>query len=115
MSIPYKVHIHEAFVEFKKFRIKAKKHSGQTLKILRTYGRGEYNSIEFKNFYEENVIEHEVTAPYTPKHNGLIERRNQTLLDMIRSMLKEKKLPNTLWEKLLPLQHICSTCIQPKS
>lgn len=38
-----------------------------------------------------------MTAPYTPQHNGLVERRNRTLLDMTRSMLKEKKLSHTLW------------------
>ena len=67
---------HEVFAEFKKFRIKAEKQSGQTLKILRTDGGGEYNSKEFKKFCEENGIEHEVVAPYTPQHNGLAERRN---------------------------------------
>ena len=67
---------HDVFVEFKKFRIKAEKHSGQNLKILRTGNEGEYNSTEFKKFCEENGIEHEVTAPHTPQHNGLAERRN---------------------------------------
>ena len=59
-----------------------------------------------EKFYEENGIEHEVTAPYTPQHNGLSERRNRTLLDMARSMLKEKKLLTCYGEKLLPHQHM---------
>ena len=88
---------HEVFAEFQKFKVKAEKQSGQKLKILRTDGGGEFNSNEFKTFCEENGIEHEVTAPYTPQHNGLAERRNRTLLDMVRSMLKEKKLPHNLW------------------
>ena len=92
---------HEVFAEFKKFRIKAKKQSGQTLKILIIDVGGEYNSTEFKKLCMENGIEHELTTPYTPQHNGLTERRNQTLLDMIRSMLKEKKLPNTLWGEVV--------------
>jgi transposase InsO family protein len=92
---------HEVFADFKKFRIKAEKESGQTLKILRTDGGGEYNSTKFKKSYEENEIEHEVTSPYTPQHNGLAERRNRTLLDMTRSMLKEKVLPNTLWGEVV--------------
>jgi len=64
------------------------------IKILRTDGGGEYNSKEFKEFCETKGIEHEVIAPYTPKHNGLVERRNRTLLDMARCMLKGKGLPN---------------------
>ncbi|XP_050877815.1 uncharacterized protein LOC127081616 [Lathyrus oleraceus] len=52
-------------------------------------------------FCEENGIELEVTAPYTPQHNVLTERRNETLLDMTRSMLKEKKLLHTLWGEVV--------------
>ena len=59
------------------------------------------NSIEFKMFCEEHGIEHELTNPYTPQHNGTIERRNRTLLDMTRSILKEKNLPKQLWGKAI--------------
>jgi transposase InsO family protein len=67
------------------------------LKILRTDGGGEYNSNEFKEYCAEKGIIHEVTAPYTPQHNGLAERRNRTLLNMARCMLKGKDLPKNLW------------------
>ena len=83
------------FSEFKKFRLKAENQSGQTLKIFRTDGGGEYNSTKFRSFCEENGIEHEDTDLYTPQHNGLAERRNHNFLDMVRIMLKEKKLPHT--------------------
>lgn len=67
------------------------------MKVLGTDDGGEYNSTKFRNFCEENGIEHEVTASYIPQHNGLAERRNRTFLDMTMSMLKEKKFPHTLW------------------
>jgi transposase InsO family protein len=67
---------HGVFAKFKKFKIKAENQSDQKLKILRTNGGGEYNSTEFRKFYEENGIEHEVAALYTPQHNGLAEIRN---------------------------------------
>lgn len=38
-----------------------------------------------------------MTTNYTPQHNGLVERRNKSLLDMARNMLKEKKLPHEFW------------------
>lgn len=92
---------YEMVVEFKKFKVKAKNQSGQRLKILRTGGGGEFNSIEFKKFCEEHGIEHEVVAPYTSQHNGLAERRNRIMLDMIKNILKEKNLPHTLWGELI--------------
>ncbi|GAU30874.1 hypothetical protein TSUD_15600 [Trifolium subterraneum] len=63
----------------------------------RTDGGGEYNSNEFKTFCEEKGIIHEFTAPYTPQHNGLAERRNRTFLNMARCMLKGKGLPKNFW------------------
>lgn len=37
-----------------------------------------------------------LTAPYTPQHNGFVERRNKTLPNMTRSMIKLKNTVNTL-------------------
>ena len=38
---------HEVFTKFQKFKVKAEKHCGQKMKILRTDGGDEYNSTEF--------------------------------------------------------------------
>lgn len=84
------------FDEFQKFKVKDEKKSGHKLKVLEIDGGCEYNSSELRRFCEENGVEHEVTASYTPQHNGISERRNMTLLGMIRSMLKEKKVSHTL-------------------
>ena len=66
-------------------------------RVLRTNGGGEYVSTEFNEFCESERIIHEVTPPYTPQHNGVAERKNRTLLNMVRSMLKSKNLPKYLW------------------
>jgi hypothetical protein len=60
------------------------------------------NGIEFKNsqiegFLEEEGIKHEFSSPYTPQQNGVVERKNRTLLDMIRTMLDEYKTPDQFW------------------
>jgi transposase InsO family protein len=65
------------------------------IKVLRSDRGGEYFS-EFSTFYEENGIIHQMTAPYTPQHNGLVERKNRTLVDMVNAMLLNAKLPNNL-------------------
>lgn len=77
--------------------MKVENQSEQRLKILKTDGRGEFNSTEFKKLCEEHGIEHEVIASYTPHHNSPSKRRNRTLLDMTMSMLKERNLPKKLW------------------
>ena len=39
--------------------------------------------------------------PGSPDQNGVAERRNRTLLDMVRSMLSNSKLPKSLWTEAL--------------
>lgn len=69
----------------------------KVVNILKTDGGGEYTSRYFESYCTSQGIIHEVTAPYTP--HGLLERRNKSLLDMARSMLKENKLPLAFWGK----------------
>jgi transposase InsO family protein len=44
-----------------------------------------------EGFLEEEGIKHEFSSPYTPQQNGVVERKNRTLLDMARTMLDEYK------------------------
>jgi transposase InsO family protein len=64
------------------------------------------NGIEFKNsqiegFLEKEGIKHEFSSPYTPQHNGVVERKNRTLLDMARTMLDEYKTPDRFWAEAI--------------
>jgi transposase InsO family protein len=60
------------------------------------------NGTEFKNsqidgFLEEEGIKHEFSSSYTPQQNGVVERKNRTLLDMVRTMLDEYKTSDRFW------------------
>ncbi|XP_019455127.1 PREDICTED: uncharacterized protein LOC109356254 [Lupinus angustifolius] len=83
----------EAFEYFLKYKALVERESGKKLKILRTDGGGEFTSNAFEQHCQQNGIRHEITAPYTPQHNGLAERRNRTIVDMARSLIKGKILP----------------------
>lgn len=84
----------EVFTQFKKFKLQVEKQSGCKLQKLRIDGGDEYTSIEFETFYTNEVIEHEFIAPYTPNHNGITKRRNKSILNMTRGILKVKEVPN---------------------
>ncbi|KAE9618243.1 putative RNA-directed DNA polymerase [Lupinus albus] len=101
----------EVFCTFKDFKSLVEKESGKHIKILRTDGGGEFNSKEFDVFCKKEGITHEVTAPYTPQHNGIAERRNRTILNMVRCMLKQKGLPHNLWgEAAMTASYILNRC-----
>ena len=60
------------------------------------------NGTEFKNsvmreFCEEKGIMHEFSAPRTPQQNGVVERKNRTLIEAARTLLGESKLPTYFW------------------
>ena len=96
----------EVFENLKKFTAMTKKQSGKKLKILRTDGGGEFNSREIEAFCIGKGILYEVTAPYTPQHNGVVERRNRTIMNIVRSMLRGKNLLKPYGEKQLSQQHM---------
>ena len=47
---------------------------------------------------KENVgIVHQLTAPYNPQQNGVMERKNKMILEMTRCLQHEKDLPKVFW------------------
>ncbi|GJX99312.1 retrotransposon protein, putative, ty1-copia subclass [Tanacetum coccineum] len=94
-------HKHEVFETFKVFQKEVENQLGKTIKSLRSDRGGEYMSQEFLDHpMEHRIIAHR-TPPYTPQHNGVSERRNRTLLDMVRSMMSQTTLPKSFWDYAL--------------
>ncbi|WVZ21912.1 hypothetical protein V8G54_000456 [Vigna mungo] len=86
---------------FKGFKKHTEKEIEKQIKLLRTNGGGEYTSRDFEVFCQDNGITHEVTTAYTLEHNGLAKRRNRTIMNMTRCMLKEKGVARELWGEVV--------------
>jgi reverse gyrase len=52
-----------------------------------------------EEYLEEEGIKHEFSALYTPQQNGAVERKNRTLIDMARAMLREYKTSERFWSE----------------
>ncbi|KAL4273006.1 hypothetical protein GQ457_13G030250 [Hibiscus cannabinus] len=87
----------ETFEKFQKFKAMVENQSGCHIKVLRTDRGGEFMSKEFNLFCEDNGIRRELTIPYTPEQNGVVERKNRTIVEMARSMLQARRLSNQFW------------------
>ena len=87
----------EAFKCFKKVKVLAETEGRCRLRAFRSDRGGEFNSIEFKEYCDENGVKHFTTTPYTPQQNGVVERRNRTVVEMARCLLKSKKVPGEFW------------------
>ena len=101
----------EVFSCFKSFLAMAENFSANKLLTLRTDRGGEYMSHEFNAFLCERGILHQCTVPYTPQQNGVAERKNRTLLEMARCMVKGKHLPNKFWmEAVMCANYVLNRC-----
>jgi hypothetical protein len=54
-------------------------------------------SCEFRGYLKTREIVPQLTPPGTPQWNSVSERRNGTLLDMVRSMMSKTELPRSFW------------------
>lgn len=104
-------HKNEALSVFKNFKALVEKESGRSIKALRTDRGGEYNSTEFANFCESNGIKRQMTAAYTPQQNGVCERRNRTVMNMVRSFLTSSSIPKVFWPEAVNWSiHVLNRC-----
>ena len=72
----------EALEKFKIFKNRVENDSGFKIRNLR-YDRGwEFTSREFNIYCEEHGIRRKLSSPYTPEQNGIVERRNKTIVEV---------------------------------
>ena len=73
------------------------KHRNKKKKFLRSDRGEEYLSYEFGLQLKQCEIVSLLTPPRTPQHNGVSERHNRTLLDIVQSMMFLTDLPLSFW------------------
>jgi transposase InsO family protein len=67
----------------------------------------EYFSGDFFDFCVEHGIINERTPPYSPQYNGVAEKKNRTLTDLVNAMLETSVLSKEWWgEMILTLCHV---------
>jgi transposase InsO family protein len=89
------------FDVFKRFKSLVEKESSCSIKSLRSDRGGEYTSTEFNDFCSSQGIKRQLTAAYTPQQNGVSERKNRTLLNMVRSMIAARGVPKKFWPEAI--------------
>ena len=91
-------HKDQVFKPFLEWKVMVEKASGR--KCLRTDNGGEYTSEEFDEYLKRGV-RYELTFPKTPEQNGVAECMNRTLVESVRLMLSDTKLPHRFWVEAL--------------
>jgi transposase InsO family protein len=101
----------EALVMFQRFKVLVENESKNKIKCLRTDRGGEYTSTAFNEFCDVNGIRRQLTAAYTPHQNGVSERKNRTIMNMVRCMLGDRNVPKKYWPEAVKMSvHILNRC-----
>ena len=74
----------EKFIEFKQL---AEKEFNSYIKCLRSDSGGEYLSLAFDNYLQQNGIQRQLTCSYTPQQNGVAERKNRIIAEIARAFM----------------------------
>ncbi|GJR06706.1 retrovirus-related pol polyprotein from transposon TNT 1-94 [Tanacetum coccineum] len=86
----------EAIDKFVLYKNEVENQLGKKIKVVRSDRGGEYVS-PFAELCAQHGIRHEFTAPYSPQQNGIAERKNRTLKEMVTAMLISSGMSQDMW------------------
>jgi hypothetical protein len=87
----------EMFEHFWSLALRLNNEDPNYLKTIRSENRTEFRNASFDQFCLEHVVDQQFSAPCVPQQNGVVERKNCTLVEMARTMLDEHKTPRCFW------------------
>ncbi|MFO0359371.1 MAG: reverse transcriptase domain-containing protein, partial [Flavobacteriales bacterium] len=82
---------------YKLYEALVENQTGLHIKSFRSDNGGEYIADNFQQHLAQQGTLFQPSAPHTPEHNGVAERKNRTLVEMARCMLQTAKLPHSFW------------------
>ena len=68
---------------------------------------------EFKALCKDSGIKRELTTPYNPQQNGVVERKNKTIMEATKEMLHDQDLHMHLWAEVARTMVYCNVLDPP--
>ena len=96
--ILYKTEVQDVFGRFTN---RAMTNYGVKIKHIRSDNGMKFKNTSLNTYLDTLGITHELSSPYTPQQNGVVERKNRTLIEMARTMLDEYKTPRKFWPEAI--------------
>jgi transposase InsO family protein len=88
------------FVRDHVLRLRNERHV-DAIREIRSDNGSEFRSSCFETFCHDLGLEHQFSSPYTPPQNGVVERKNNTLCEMVRTMLDEHRTMRRFWANVV--------------
>jgi transposase InsO family protein len=87
----------EVFEHFRYLVLRLNNEHPNYLKTIRSDNGTKFRNASFDKFCLEHGVHQLFSAPRVPQQNGVVERKNCTLVDMSRMMLNEHWTPRSFW------------------
>ncbi|MBW0537362.1 hypothetical protein O181_077077 [Austropuccinia psidii MF-1] len=91
----------EAYDQFVSVKKLMENRHDRTLKKLVSDRGGEFLNNQFKTLADSCGFQHIFSPSYTPQHNGVVERANQTILEKAKCLLNGSNLPKLYWAEAI--------------
>ena len=99
----------KVLARFKEWKTLVKRQSEHVVKFLKTDNGTEYVSKAFDNFLTKHGIARQNSSPYTLQQNGVAERANRTIVEMMWSMIHVQRLGQKFWaEAVCSAVYLCN-------
>ncbi|WVZ58312.1 hypothetical protein U9M48_008593 [Paspalum notatum var. saurae] len=86
---------------FSKFAKRAQNEFNNSIVKIRSDNGREFDNTNIEEYCDDVGIKHEFSATYTPQQNGVVERKNRTLITLARSMLDEYGTSEKFWAEAI--------------
>jgi transposase InsO family protein len=91
----------DVFATFKTFMKRIYNEFETTIKKVRSDNGAKFKNTRVDDLCDEFGTRHQFSPKYTPQSNGLVKRRNRTLIAMARLMLSEYNVSHSFWAKTI--------------
>jgi transposase InsO family protein len=71
------------------------------MRAIRSDNGTKFKNSKFDNLCSSLGLEHQFFSPYVPQQNGVVESKNRTLVEMVRTMLDEHRTPRRYWAEAI--------------
>jgi transposase InsO family protein len=87
----------EVFEHFRSLDLRLNNEHPNYLKVIHSDNETEFRNASLNQFCLEHGVDQQFSAPCVPQQNGVMKRKNRTLIEMARTMLNEHRTPMHFW------------------
>lgn len=91
----------EVFDHFRELVLRLATELPGALRAIKSDNGTEFKNTLFASFCTEKCLDHQFFSARVPQHNGVVERKNRTLVEMARTMLNEHATPRKYWSEAI--------------